>query len=423
MTIYLGLGSNEGDRKRNIEKAIEELISAGFRLDRISPMVESPAMLPDQADPAWHKPFLNLAICGESDWQPNECLEVAKRIEIQLGREQNGLRWAPRPIDIDLLYWHGESTQSGELAIPHPGIAKRDFVLTPLLHLQPDLTVGENNQSVFNLTRQIRPIPLWMAIINVTPDSFSDGGSWADESELDRYLDKLIEQNVQIIDVGAESTRPRGETLHPDDEWKRLLPVLARLKEKLLDRRVKPWISLDSRNPVTIERAMSYGLDVVNDVTGLHDPDMIALVKQSGLQAIAMHSLSVPVDPSLQMPNNRSALVQMREWSESKLEQWVKTGIDLNRVILDPGIGFGKSNIQAFELLSHCAELREAGLRLLVGHSRKSFMNGFTDRPTGLRDLETLGMSISLCHQGVDILRVHSPFIHMRAYRAWSHVN
>lgn len=421
MTIYFGLGANDGDRKQNLERAINKLAGAGFHLRRVSPLVESPALLPPQADPAWHKPYLNLVVSGDADWQPQQGLAIAKQIEKDMGRGR-GARWSPRLIDIDLLRWHDHKAGSGKLTIPHADAHRRDFVLTPLLHLQPDLPVGENGESVFTLTQTIRPIPLWMAIVNVTPDSFSDGGKWGLPGELDAYLDKLIARNVHIIDVGAESTRPGARALSSEDEWARLEPALANIAERLQGRRVKPWLSLDSRNPATIDKALRYGVDMINDVTGLADAEMMAVARQSGCQVVAMHSLSVPVDPAMLLPDDRGAVGQIVEWAEEKMETWAKAGLDLNRIILDPGIGFGKSTLQAFDLLSHCRELRRAGLRLLIGHSRKSFLNGMTARPAEQRDLETLGISLSLCRQGVDVIRVHAPFIHMRAYLAWAHI-
>jgi len=149
---------------------------------------------------------------------------------------------------------------------------------------------------------------------------------------------------------------------------------------------------------------------------------MRALARESGCQVVAMHAMSVPVDPTLLLPSDQPPLIQIEEWIEKKKEQWVSENLDLSKIIVDPGIGFGKTSIQAYELMSQCQALRKCGLRLLVGHSRKSFMAGITDRPAGQRDLETLGLSMGLCQQGVDIIRVHQPFIHQRAYRAWAHL-
>lgn len=422
MTIYLGLGANDGDRIDNLERAIDALRAAGFRLQQVSPVVESPAMLPAGAEPDWHQPYLNLVVSGDADWRPQQGLDIVKRIERDLGRAP-GPRWSPRPIDIDLLRWHERRADDARLTLPHRGLPQRDFVLTPLLHLQPDLPAGENGESVFELTQRVRPIPLWMAVVNLTPDSFSDGGAWQDMDALDAYIDKLIARHVQIIDVGAESTRPGGATIEAADEWARLEPALARIAERLQGRNIRPWLSLDSRHPTVVGNALRYGINLINDVTGLRDPGMQSVARDSGCQVAAMHSLSVPVVAGEQLPDKPNATRQIIEWAEQRMETWTAAGLDLNRIILDPGIGFGKSAIQAFDILSHCRELRGTGLRILIGHSRKSFMRGMTgDRPAAQRDIETLGMALALCRQGVDIIRVHAPFIHMRAHLAWAHL-
>ena len=419
MSIYLALGSNEGDRLENLEFGIAELVKSGFRLLNVSPVVETPAMLPENADPAWNKPFLNVCIQGDADWSPETGLKTAKIIEEKAGRQQSA-RWSPRPLDIDLIYWNGESRDSADLTIPHAGALSRDFVLTPLLYLNADLKLGKS--SVFDCSQNLLPIPAWMAIVNVTPDSFSDGNSWFDENLLDLHIDKLVASNVQVIDVGAESTRPRADSVSHDEEWSRLEPVLKLVQEKFKSRYIKPKVSIDSRNPETIEAALKIGVDILNDVTGLEDERMRKLVKESGLPVVAMHSLTVPVDPTVLLPNDKSALVQMDAWIEQHLDKWEDEGIDRKQVIIDPGIGFGKSSIQTYEILKNYKNMRRHGCRILIGHSRKSFMNGFCKEPVSERDIETIGMSMALCQQGVDIIRVHDPLNHMRAYRAWMHV-
>ncbi len=421
MTIYLGLGTNIENRKQNIERAIDALLASGFELQHVSPLIESPALLQSGADSSWDKPYLNAVVSGDADWEPQQGLAIAKKIEKSLGRVDSK-RWAPRPIDIDLLYWHGRSLEHSTFTIPHPDITQRDFVLTPLLHLQADLPIGEQSESVFSLTQTIRPIPLWMAVINITPDSFSDGDLWMNSDSLSAHIDKLIDHNVQIIDIGAESSRPGGSPLSTEEEWARLEPVLAQIAERLQGKSIKPWISVDSRHPTIIQQALRYNIDIINDVQGLTDVEMLAIVKDSDCQAIATHSLSIPVDATVTLSEESPAIRQIEQWTESKMESWVRAGLDLNRIILDPGIGFGKTRLQSFNLLAHCRELRQFGLRLLVGHSRKSFMRGMTDQPAHLRDIETLGISLALCEQEVDIIRVHEPFMHMRAYLAWAHI-
>ena len=281
--IYLGLGSNQGDRRANLESAIARLRQVGFEVSRVSPVVESPAMLPDDAEPSWNVPYLNCAVEGNYAGSPQALLAEIKGIEQALGREP-ARRWSPRPADIDILLWHDQVIRDENLVVPHVGIVRRDFVVTPLLHLLPSLPVAGLDQSVFNISGRVPPIPLWMGILNITPDSFSDGGIWHDDGALSHQLDEFLLHNVQIVDVGAESTRPRAEEITTDEEWGRLEPVLDMVHEKVGDRYLKPWLSLDSRHASTVARAVERGIDVINDVTGLTDLDMIAIARNSGCQ-------------------------------------------------------------------------------------------------------------------------------------------
>jgi len=259
MTIYLGLGSNEGDRRQNLENAIAALVEAGFQLKSVSPLVESPAMLPPQAESSWNKPYLNIAISGNADWSPHAGLQIAKQIEADLGRG-SGPRWSPRSIDIDLLVWHDLQLDEDDLIIPHIGLAHRDFVISPLLSIASDLVIPGLSKTVFDLSLGRKNIPLWMGILNVTPDSFSDGDSWVDQDVLVAHIDKLIERDVQIIDIGAESTRPRADTVDDKSEWQRLQPALEVLRERIAGRKVRPLISVDSRHPGVIAKAIKYTL-------------------------------------------------------------------------------------------------------------------------------------------------------------------
>ncbi|NKB62268.1 MAG: dihydropteroate synthase [Gammaproteobacteria bacterium] len=422
MAIYLGLGSNEGSRKANLEKAIVSLKAAGFEIHEISPVVESPAMLPDDAESCWNKPYLNCVIKGQVDWQPMQALSILKTIEKELGR-QPSRRWAPRPIDIDILIWNELCQRTDQLTIPHPGLASRAFVLSPLCAISPGLVIPGTNKTVFELSQNVSVIPLWMGILNLTPDSFSDGNTWGDSRVLAEYLDEMISNHVQIIDLGAESTRPGAETISPKLEWQRLQPALELIQERLAGMQIRPLISLDSRNHETMQRALGYGVNIINDVSGLSSPAVIDLVKNSGCQVISMHSTVVPADPSKLLPTDQPAITQVKDWLNRNLEWWIGQGIKPDQVIFDPGVGFGKNVLQTLDLLGNVKTLREFGFRLLIGHSRKSFMRGFADNSPEDRDLGTLGMSLSLCHQGVDIIRVHNPVMHAKTYRAWSHIS
>lgn len=425
MAIFLGLGSNEGDRHANLQQAVEQLQGSGFEISAISPIIETPALLANDAPPSWNKPFLNCVISGQARWKPEQGLQIAKKIEAGLGRQpstQQTKKWAPRTIDIDLLMWHDRIVNSTELTLPHYAITERAFVLTPLLHLQPDLVIPGQKQTVFELCQVIKPAPLWMGILNITPDSFSDGGVWDDEAALIRQVDAMIAENVQIIDIGAESTRPNATAINADEEWHRLAPILNLVNQRFQGRSIKPMLCVDSRHATTLEKALHQGASMINDVSGLSDPAILRLAKDSGCQVVAMHSMSIPADPEIVLPTRDSAVNQLRDWLDRSIDRWLDYGLNLNKIIFDPGIGFGKNALQSLELLRHCTMLKNSGLRLLIGHSRKSFMNGFSHRQFSERDLETLGISLALCQQGVEIIRVHDPVMHIRAYRGWSHI-
>ena len=417
--IYLGLGSNQGERRDNLRRAIVKLDQNGFDVLRISPVVETPAMLGENAEPDWTRPYLNCVVECKSDFHPGEGLAVAKRIESEMGRTP-GPKWSPRPIDIDLLVWNLEQIQDPDLCIPHPGISKRGFVLTPLLHLVPEMTVPGMESSIFEMSQIVNCEPLWMGIVNLTPDSFSGDGKLSDSCKLEATLDYLIRQGVQIVDFGAESTRPNADPVDPEEEWHRLGPTLQLFREKMQGDPLAPRISVDSHHWQTMERAVDFGIDYINDVGGLGNSEMCAIARENHCDVIAMHSVSVPVNPRLKLDRGESAITQVKTWIEERMDYWSSQDVDFDRIIIDPGIGFGKDSLQSLELLGACQQIRDCGLRLLVGHSRKSFMKEFSSEVQN-RDIETLGISLALS-DNVDIFRVHDPVLHKRAHLAYRHV-
>jgi dihydropteroate synthase len=159
---------------------------------------------------------------------------------------------------------------------------------------------------------------------------------------------------------------------------------------------------------------------MVNDVGGLSSEEMIELAGESGVDFVAMHQLSLPVDPKITLAQDADPYAALEQWLLARLERWEKAGLDLNRIIFDPGIGFGKTVQQNRELLSRAGEFRRHGLRVLIGHSRKSFLGDVVGDEMTARDLATAGLSLNLCQQGVDILRVHNVPINIGIYRGWA---
>jgi 2-amino-4-hydroxy-6-hydroxymethyldihydropteridine diphosphokinase/dihydropteroate synthase len=390
---------------------------------RVSPVVESPAMLPDDAPSDWNRPFLNLVAHGSTEASPTTVLDALKAIERDLGRVDRG-RWAPRPIDVDLLLYGREQLASDRLHVPHPGITERAFVLTPLASLAPRLTIpGRGARTVLEHARAGgHHLPLWMGIINVTPDSFSDGGELVDDAAAEARAASLVAAGAELIDLGAESTRPGAAPLTADEEWARLAPALGRLIDRYRGSILRPRLSIDTYHVETARHALELGADIVNDVSGLTKPAMIELAAASGAVFVAMHNLGVPADKARTLPADQDPTAAVERWLDERVADWERAGIDLARIVFDPGIGFGKNALQSLRLLRNVERFHRFGLRLLVGHSRKSFMHQVAAAEREDRDLFTVGASLQLCHAGVDILRVHNVAAHTAAYRGWAHV-
>lgn len=423
MEIYLGLGSNIGDRCENLRRAMQLLQEKGLKIVRISPLVESPALLPKFARAAWNLPFLNLCMECDAQCSPQQLRAWVAEIQNQLGRT-NTSRWSPRPIDIDILLWGRETIATTDLTVPHPQLHKRGFVLTPLVALRPRLTVpGLGPKTMIEWSGELpHHIPLWMGIVNVTPDSFSDGGRHVDWPSIETHLDAMVQAGVHIIDVGAESTRPGAKPLGPDNEWLRLESILEPLVDKYKTPQISPLLSVDTYHPEVAAKALGAGVDIINDVSGLTSAAMIDLARSSDKEWIAMHQLTLPADPDITLPADGDPCQAVERWLLEQIEVWDKANLDLNKIIFDPGIGFGKDALQSLQLLRHASRFRQHGLRVLIGHSRKSFMKSFSSPEEHDKDLVTVGASLKLCQQGVDIIRVHNVPAHLSAYRGWSHL-
>jgi 2-amino-4-hydroxy-6-hydroxymethyldihydropteridine diphosphokinase/dihydropteroate synthase len=410
--INLGLGSNLGDRRQNLTTAISH-IQKIFVKDhfKISHVYETPALLLGNADPSWNKPFLNLAVQGYFDGTPEQLLFKIKEIEKIMGRALID-KWAPRNIDIDILFCEDFTFKSTALTIPHPELFNRSFVLDPLKDLD------------FKFCRSARRLPqhspVWMGILNVTPDSFSDGGKYFTIERIGNYLEE-VEDHVGILDVGAESTRPGASVLSGQQEWERLENVLKFLNARYSDKLLRPKISVDTRHPKVAAAALELKVDIINDVSGLADPEMISILQNSDCQYVLMHSLTIPADPKINLPHTEQACFAVKNWFEEKINLFEKNKISLDRIILDPGIGFNKDSLQSLDILRNTEVFMDLPCRFLIGHSRKSFIKDFSDKPAEDRDLESIGVSLNMIRRGVDILRVHNPMAHIRAFRGFNH--
>ncbi len=343
-----------------------------------------------------------------------------------MGAKDSHDRWAPRDLDIDIVLWGNDVIHFNGATLPDTEMYLKPYVLSPMVHMLPDFRFPEKGaKSVLELSHsqsEICHIPLWMGILNVTPDSFSDGGIHFDLDKVERTVKGMIEDGVNIIDIGAESTRPNATPLSHEDEWNRLSPALELVRRICKSCLFPPQVSIDTYHPETALKAVRSGVDIVNDVGGLGREEMLGLAKSSDCTFVAMHSVTVPVDPSASIDPNSDACEVFETWLDDRRRIWENVGLDPSRIIIDPGIGFGKSSLQSLQLMRSVRRLRSHGYRLLIGHSRKSFLKTFSTQECSELDPETVGASIQLCAQSVDILRVHNVNANIRAYLSWAHL-
>jgi dihydropteroate synthase len=251
--------------------------------------------------------------------------------------------------------------------------------------------------------------PAIMGIVNVTPDSFSGDGVLADAAI--RHAHALTNDGADILDIGAESTRPNATSLTADEEWARLEPVLNGIIVREWRMRVR--LSVDTRHPQTAARALAMGVEIINDVGGLADPMMLEILEGYDSDIVVMHALSIPADPALTLPDGCDVVAEILAWKERITNHAAAHGIAKQRLIYDPGIGFGKTAAQSLTLVKSADKLVKMGGRWLVGHSRKSFLKLVTDAPVEARDEATLQFSAQLAQAGVDYLRVHNVARHV----------
>ena len=254
--------------------------------------------------------------------------------------------------------------------------------------------------------------PCVMGVVNVTPDSFSDGGRFLDPEAAAAGAEAMVAEGAGVIDVGAESTRPGATPVPPEAEWRRLAPVLERLRG-----RVDRPISVDTRHPEVAARAIAAGADLVNDVEGLRSESMRAVVARTGAAAIVLH---MPGDPATMQQRTGYADLRgevYRGLAEST-DRARTDGIPAERLLIDPGLGFGKTPEQSLELLMHIGEFRSLGYPVVVGASRKSFLGWALDGAGPLDRLEAgLAAAALAADRGVAIVRTHDVGPTVRALR------
>src|SRR5919107_1542476 len=247
------------------------------------------------------------------------------------------------------------------------------------------------------------PDPVLMGVLNVTPDSFSDGGEFLGAEPAVLHAEKMFDEGAQVIDVGGESTRPGSEPVSPEEELRRVLPVIQGILSACPD----SIVSIDTYRFSIAEAALDAGARAVNDVTALGDPRMAGLMAERGCPIILMHMLSEPKSMQ-QDPRYEDVVREVRDFLAERAERAIRAGVEPENIILDPGIGFGKTMEHNLMLLKRLDSLVELGFPVLVGVSRKSFLGKITgSEDPKSRLFGTMAANVLAYERGANLFRVH----------------
>ncbi|KAF8576275.1 Dihydropteroate synthase [Ramaria rubella] len=455
--VAIAIGSNIGDRYANIENALRQMEGRHeiITITGTSFLYESePMYILDQDK------FLNCVIMVETTLRPADLLILLKHLEEIVGRVKS-LRNGPRAIDLDILFYDslildtrkdgGDGSKEGELVIPHMRLSEREFVLRPLIDLIPEYTHPLLKTTIRNLfkahtssqpstLRKVIPFPcppqqpqmrtiLWplskktyiMATINASPDSFS---SSAANTPTSTVADAIVaaSSGADIIDVGGYSTRPGATAVSTEEELKRVIPVIRRIREH-----TPLPISVDTFRPAVLRAAVEAGANCLNDVTaltgdGTGKPGEMALAaRELGVPVVMMHSRGAHSAGENKEYGERGVLDGVQHELGKSVQHALRCGLRRWNLIVDPGFGFSKTTDGNLELLRRLGELTASpverrapnpleGFPTLVGLGRKSFLGKLVRRETEPleRDWATAAAVTAAVQQGADVARVHN---------------
>lgn len=442
--VVIALGSNVGDRLNNLNEALSHMKKSGIEIKRHACLYETePAYVTDQPL------FLNSAIRASTKLGPHELLSVLKKIEKEMGRTK-GIRYGPRPIDLDILFYGKYIINSEILTVPHERIFERPFVMAPLVDLlgsdiDNDTVICWHSFSKKGLfesweelggesligkdgLRRVLPVNdrLWdwskktsvMGILNLTPDSFSDGGKFDSVGSAISRVQTMISEGADIIDLGGQSTRPMATKISVEEELYRLIPVLEKILE--LPEIEGKLISIDTFYSEVASEAVKKGAHIINDVSGGKlDSDMLRVVANLNVPYITMHMRG---DPSTMQNSENLKYDDVCKEVSVELYERVRVaelcGVPAWRTVLDPGIGFSKKTEDNLDILMGLKRIRsEIGRKnlgvsrapLLIGPSRKRFLGEVCGRPSAVeRDPGTVAAVTCAVLGGANIIRVHN---------------
>jgi dihydropteroate synthase len=251
-----------------------------------------------------------------------------------------------------------------------------------------------------------------MGILNVTPDSFSEGGQFFDHDDAVKHAEEMVADGADIVDIGGESTRPGSDPVSFDEEIERVVPVIERLADEI----PRIAISIDTRKAAVAASALEEGATIVNDVSAGADPAMFDVVREHDAAVVLMHTRGEPKTMQ-EAPTYDDVVGELREFLRERIEAAEFAGIDPERIAIDPGIGFGKDLGHNLELMQRVDAFLDLGRPLLVGPSRKRFISAILDLPENQRVEGTIGAVAWMVARGAHVVRVHDVREVVRAVR------
>ncbi|KAJ5373237.1 hypothetical protein N7517_005243 [Penicillium concentricum] len=433
---FIALGSNVGDRVEMIEQACLEMDRVGIKVKRTSSLFETAPMYVLDQDP-----FINGVCEVETTLAPLDLLDTIQSIEIEMGRKKL-IDKGPRSIDLDILLYDQEIVCHERLNIPHNLMLERDFVLRPLSQLIPKEyppLPGKDTQTYSTHLKALPPpeptpmsttpiSPLFpslratdpkrsthvMAILNLTPDSFSDGGKHSpkDLTYITETVRNFIASGATIIDIGGESTRPGSTPVGAAEEIARVVPAIKHIRTAIPEA-ANIAISIDTYRASVAEAACAAGADIINDISaGLLDPEMLPTVARIGKSVILMHMRGTPQTMTTLHEYPSGVIPEVAAELRARIAAAEDVGIRRWRIILDPGLGFAKIQPHDLEILRELPRLRAMpGLECfpwLMGPSRKRFIGHLTGVKTPQERVWGTAATVSASVAGgADIVRVH----------------
>ena len=263
---------------------------------------------------------------------------------------------------------------------------------------------------------EFKKIPNILGVLNLTPDSFSDGGKFNTKKKGINHAIKLYKEGADLIDVGGESTRPGSKEVNKEDEWNRINDILKSIVKKIP-------ISLDTRKSEIMKNGIKVGVKLINDVSGLSfDPETINILKKYKIPFVIQHTLGTP-DNMQKNPKYKNELLDIYDFFEEKIKLLRSKGIKHNNIILDPGIGFGKKLKHNMNLIRRVSIFHSLGFPILVGNSRKRFIKDISKKNDSYTRIGgTISSSLYLMMQGVQILRIHDVNEVMQAIKVFKEI-